>query len=182
LFVYDAGMMKLRPLLTFCALVLFAAAQTAPLPAHASGGEKKAEGGEHGGGGHGEGKKDDKKKDEGENDVTGGRFEGDPVYVHIAPMVMPIINDHGVEQLVMLTLDIEVKDFDAANEVRARMPKIRDALMRKLYGGLGSGNLRNGKLIDVTKIKAKALTAITDVVGKDNVRDVLVQGVSQRML
>lgn len=177
-------MMTFRPLLTFCALALFAVAQTLPLPAHASGGEKKAEGGEHGGGGggHGEGKKDDKKKGEGENDVTGGRFEGDPVYVHIAPMVMPIISDSGVEQLVMLTLDIEVKDFDAAEQVRARMPKIRDALMRKLYGGLGSGNLRNGKLIDVSKIKAKALTAITDVVGKDNVRDVLVQGVSQRML
>jgi flagellar basal body-associated protein FliL len=92
------------------------------------------------------------------------------------------LSDSGVEQLVMLTLDIEVKDFDAAEQVRARMPRIRDALMRRLYGGLGSGNLRNGKLIDVSKIKAKATTAITDVVGKDTVRDVLVQGVSQRML
>lgn len=180
-------MKKSRLLLTLCALAAFGTAQLLPTHVWASSeGGHGGGGGGHGGGekaegGHGEGKKDDKKGKE-ENDVTGGRFEGDPIYVHIAPMVLPVINDRGVQQLVMLTLDIEVKDFDAAEEVRGRMPRIRDSLMRNLYGGLGSGNLRNGKLVDVTRVKAKALTAISEVVGKDLVRDVLVQGVSQRML
>jgi len=114
--------------------------------------------------------------------VTGGRFVGDPIYVHIDPMVMPVINDNGVEQLATIIMDVEVKDFDAADTMHAHMPKVMDALMRHLYGGLGSGALRNGKLVDVTKVKNKAIAAVGEVIGADNVRDVLIQNVSQRML
>ena len=135
--------------------------------------------------------KDGDKKDEGDEkskskdgpkDVSGGRFAGDPVYVHLAPMVLPIITDDGVEQLVTFQIDIEVKDFDVADHIHTIMPRVVDSLMRSLYGGLGQGTLRRGKLVDVTKIKAKATTAINEVVGADGVRDVLIQGVAQRML
>ncbi len=115
-----------------------------------------------------------------DKDVSGGRFVGDPVYVHLAPMVMPIISDEGLEQTVTLLIDVQVKDFDVADQVQSNMPKVMDALMRALYGGLGKGYLRNGKMIDVTKLKARATTALTDVVGPGIV-EVLVEGVSQRM-
>jgi hypothetical protein len=129
----------------------------------------------------GEGSKDgDKKK--GDDDVSGGRFAGDPIYVHIAPMVLPVISDNGVEQLVTIILDVQVKDFDAADTMHTNMPKVQDALMRALYGGLGQGTLRNGKLVDVTKVKKKAIAAVSEVIGVDHIQDVLVQGVSQRML
>ena len=36
------------------------------------------------------------------------------------------------------------------------MPRVVMRLMGGLYGGLGQGSLRNGKLVDVTKVKAKA--------------------------
>ncbi len=121
-----------------------------------------------------------KKKDG--DDVMGGRFAGDPVYVHIAPMVLPVINDSGVEQLVTILLDVQVKDMDAADAMRSKMPRVRDALMRNLYGGLGQGALRDGKLVSIGKVKSKAITAVGEVIGKENIRDVLVQGVSQRML
>ena len=127
-------------------------------------------------------KSGDAKKKDGAEDVSGGRFAGDPIYVHIAPMVMPVINDKGVEQLVTLILDVQVKDFDAADAMHSNMPRVQDALMRALYGGLGQGTLRNGKLVDVTKVKNKAVAAVGEVIGADNVRDVLVQSVSQRML
>ena len=121
-----------------------------------------------------------KKKDPG--DVSGGRFAGDPVYVHLLPMVIPIITDKGAEQLVTFQIDVEVKDFDTADHMHTIMPRVVDALMRHLYGGLGQGSLRNGKMVDVTKIKAKAHAALVEVIGADGIRDVLVQGVSQRML
>lgn len=132
--------------------------------------------------------KPEAKKEEGgektkkNDDVSGGRFAGDPVYVHISPMVLPVISDAGVEQLITIILDIEVKDFDVADNIHSNMPKIMDALMRGLYGGLGQGSLRNGKLIDVSKVKAKATTALQSVIGDGGIRNVLVQGVSQRML
>lgn len=120
-------------------------------------------------------------KKKGPEDVSGGRFEGDPVYVHLAPMVLPIITDDGAEQLVTLIIDVEVKDFNVADAMHTNMPKVRDALMRALYGGLGKGNLRKGKMIDVSRIKAKATTALSEIMG-DGIREVLVQGVAQRML
>lgn len=127
-------------------------------------------------------KKTDEKPKDAAKDVSGGRFAGDPVYVHMAPMVLPVISDQGVEQLVTFQIDIEVKDFDVADHIHTIMPRVVDSLMRALYGGLGQGSLRRGKLVDVTKIKAKATAAISEVVGAEGIRDVLIQGVAQRML
>lgn len=115
-------------------------------------------------------------------DVTGGRFAGDPVYVHLAPMVLPVISDAGVEQLITIVIDVEVKDFDVADNFHTNMPKVMDALMRGLYGGLGQGSLRNGKLVDVARVKNKATTALQSVISDGGIKNVLVQGVSQRML
>jgi len=114
--------------------------------------------------------------------VTGGRFAGDPIYVHITPMVLPVISDSGVEQLVTLVFDVQVKDFEAADTMHAHMPKVMDSLMRSLYGGLGRGTLRNGKLVNIVKVKDKASDAVGEIIGKDKVVNVLIQNVSQRML
>jgi hypothetical protein len=135
-------------------------------------------------------KEDKKKKDEGEggegkkapSDVSGGRFEGDPVYVHLSPMILPVISENGAEQIVTLQVTIEVTDFDAADDVHTNMPKVMDSLMRALYGGLGNGDLRNGQLIDVAKIKSKAIGAVGEAVGARKVRDVLIEAVAQRRL
>ncbi len=121
-------------------------------------------------------------KDKKPKDVSGGRFAGDPVYVHIAPMTLPVISQSGVEQLVTIRIDIEVTDFDVADDIHTNMPRVMDALMHALYGGLGQGSLRNGKLVDIGKVKAKATTALEEVIGAAGIRDVLIQGVSQRML
>ena len=134
---------------------------------------EKKEGGKEGG----EGEKDKKA-----SDVSGGRFAGDPVYVHLEPLVMPIITEDGAEQIVTLLIDIEVKDFDAGDLVHSNMPRVRDALLRALYGGLGSGKLQNGRMVNVTAIKNRATKAIGEVIGAENVREVLVQGVAQRVL
>ncbi len=131
-------------------------------------------------------KKEDAKKDDGKNapppGVAGGRFAGDPIYVHVPPMVLPAINDKGVEQLITIIMDIQVKDFDAADDLHSNMPRVMDALMRGLYGGLGQGSLRNGKLVDVAKVKSKAIAAVGEVISPDKIADVLIQSVSQRML
>lgn len=166
-------MSRLIPILALLLLAM-PVATVGVHPAFANEGkaEKKSEGGDHGG-------EKGEKKPEG---VVGGRFAGDPIYVHIAPMVMPVISDAGVEQLVTIMLDIEVKDFDTADNLHSNMPKVMDALMRGLYGGLGQGSLRKGKLVDVAKVKTKATAALREALGEDSIKNVLVQGVSQRML
>jgi len=133
---------------------------------------------------HDEGESEDKKnkKDEEDNDISGGRFEGDPIYVHIKPMIIPVINDNGVEQIVSLILDIHVKDSRTADTLHKNMPRVVDALYRYLYGSLEDGSVKKGKLVNVTKIKSRAVLAVSEVAGRENIVDVLVQAVSQRML
>lgn len=132
----------------------------------------------HASGGGGEGEKKDAKP----KDVTGGRFEGDPVFVRMEPFILPVISESGAEQIVTLRIDLEVKDLDVADEIHSSMPRVRDAIMRALYGGLEQGSLRNGKLVDVNKVKSKALRAIGEVIPAEGIRNVLIQGVAQRML
>ena len=127
------------------------------------------------------GEKDEKKKT-GNGDVTGGKFAGDPVYVRLAPIVLPVISSSNVEQLVTIQIAIEVKDFDAGDTLHTNMPKVMDALNRALYGGLEDGTARKGPMVNVDKVKAKATTALQNLMGSDNIKDVLIVNVSQRLL
>lgn len=173
----------LQILTCFCLMSFLVAMPGAWLSAHAEEGEtaKSEDGGGKNKSAKDEGGEGGEKKKKGDEDISGGRFAGDPIYVHIAPMILPIISNQGAEQLVTVIIDVEVKDFDAADKMHTDMPKVRDALMRALYGGLGQGSLRNGKLVDVAKVKEKASAALREVMG-DGVKQVLVQGVSQRIL
>jgi flagellar basal body-associated protein FliL len=167
-------------------LLAFAFTWQASLPARAAGeeGAPAAEGGK-------DAPKDAKKdaakgEEDGKSkkpaDISGGRFAGDPVYVHITPITLPVISSTGVEQLVTIALAVEITDFDVADDIHSNMPRVQDALLRALYGGLGNGNLRNGKLVDIDKVKAKTTAALNEVLGPGKIHDVLVEGVSQRML
>ncbi len=143
---------------------------------HDDKGEKTEEGaGEKKGEGEGKGKGED-------TGIMGGRFKGDPIYVRIDPLVMPVISKQGAEQIVMLKVVIQVPELDIANKIHMEQPKVMDAIMRNLYGSLGEGSVQNGKMVDVAKIKPKIIHAISEVVGEGNVTDVLIQGIAQRRL
>jgi hypothetical protein len=158
-------------------------ASPAPPPAAAEKADKpEAAKGEEGGDASKEGGKAEGAKKKGPGDVSGGRFAGDPIYVHLTPMTLPIISESGVEQLVTIQMTVEVKDLDVADDMHIKMPKVLDALNRVLYGGLGDGSARNGRLVDVNKIKSKAIAVLKETVGADSIKDVLIVNVSQRML
>lgn len=179
-----------RPLLkSLCLLfVLFALACTtaAPMSAFANSGgghgggakkEDKAPAGEEGEEGGG---KDKKKK--GQQTVTGGLFEGDPVYVHLKPVIFPVISDAGAEQIIVLLVDLQIKDVDTATMMSATMPRLRDAIIRALYGGLAEGAMRNANALDIDKIKDNIVKTCNKVYGEGTVLDALIQAVSQRKL
>ncbi len=127
-----------------------------------------------------DGKKEAQSQEDGE--IFGGRFEGDPIYVRIKSLILPVINEEGVEQLVTLALDIRVKDAETADTLNKNMPRVIDALLRTLYGGLEDGSLKKGKLVNLGKIKAKAIKAVSEIVNRDKIVDVLIEGITQRML
>ena len=138
---------------------------------------------EHGGGGE---KKEAAKEEEsgGINDVASiwGGGEGGPVYVRMKPVVLPVISDKGAEQLVNIIVDLQTKDYDVATNLNANKPKLNDAIIRALYGGLADGSMRNAYALDIMKVKGNIRDTINETFGEGTILEVLVQAVEQRRL
>src|SRR5262245_10987007 len=102
----------LRFMAVFAAALLLAA----PAPAFASG---KKSGAGHGGG---------------NSELSAGQDEAR--YITMTPMILPIMNDGGIEEVVSVVVALEVKDQDLMDKVNRQVPKLKDAYMRALYGKL----------------------------------------------
>lgn len=120
-----------------------------------------------------------------EDEDTGGKIKlprspNSVFYVHIDPLVLPVIGNKGVTEVVSLLVKLQVDDQRTVERVNSISPKLNDAYLRSLYGLIDRSVYRNGRFLDVTKIKNR-LTKVTEtMIGKDIVRDVLIQGVNQR--
>lgn len=134
-----------------------------------------------GGGGEGHDGQAEAKKSEAKPESGGSMFGGDQsFFVRLDPMILPIINDQGVQEVVSVLVALQVDDQQTIEKVNRMAPKLSDAYMRALYGKLDKKAYRNGEFIDVNKLKTK-LEKITDsVTGPGVVKDVLIQGVNQR--
>ncbi|MDD2326383.1 MAG: hypothetical protein PHW63_10395 [Alphaproteobacteria bacterium] len=143
-------------------------------------------GGGHGGSGGGEAKKEkadeNKKKRREASTITGGESETDPIYLHLAPITFPVIDDNGAQQIVTMLVDLQTPDRAKAEAMQNSMPKLKDALLQALYGGMADGSMRNAYMLDVAKVKASVIETINRVFGADHVKDAFVQAVSQRKL
>lgn len=127
----------------------------------------------------GDAKKHDAK---GEGKSEGGSMFGGPesFFVKMDPMILPIINDQGVQEVISVLIALEVDDQPTIEKVNHLAPKLSDAYMRALYGRLDNKVYRNGSFIDVNKLKTKLEKVTETVAGKGVVKDVLIQGVNQR--
>jgi len=140
-------------------------------PAEASAGD----GAESGDGGHGE---EAKKEDHGGDDGHGG---GRGVqFVELDPLILPIIDNNGVNQVVSLVVALEVKDSWAAAKVEKMEPKLKDAYIQDMYGVLNEHAALKGGVIQVNKIKKRLNRITAEILGDDVVQDVLLQVVQQR--
>ncbi|MBI3420099.1 MAG: hypothetical protein HY053_08210 [Proteobacteria bacterium] len=105
---------------------------------------------------------------------------GDAFYIKMSPMVLPVIGDSGIQEVMSLSVALQVKDQRTLESVNILVPKLNDAYMRALYGKMNGSAYRNGRFLDVTKLKIKLVTITDDVLGKGKVDDVLIQGINQR--
>lgn len=160
----------------FTILVVFSFSLGLSAPVLASGheaapkahGEAKAEGGEA---------KEEKKAD---GEITGGANIGDPVYIHLKPIVLPVISDKGAEQLVNIIVDLETKDYSTAESLNMNRPRVNDAIIRALYAGLSDASMRNSNALDIIRIKSGIRDTMNKTFGEGTIKDVLIQAVEQR--
>ncbi len=102
-------------------------------------------------------------------------------FVRLPPLVVPMIGPSRVEQFVTVVVAVEVL-LDKQPMAQANQPRLTDAFLTALYGGIADQSILNGALVNIPAVKAKLIEAAGKVIGKDAVQDVLVQAVTQRNL
>ena len=117
--------------------------------------------------------KSDHKEDDGHK---GGHYE----YVELDPLILPIVDNSGVNQVVSLVIAIEVEDQLKKDKVKAMSPKLKDAYIQDLYGMLNKHAALKGGIVQVAKIKERLNEVTNKVLGDDVSNDVLLQVVQQR--
>lgn len=103
-------------------------------------------------------------------------------FVRLETLNLPIIDEHGVAQVISLVVSIEVPDNEAAGEVKRLTPRLQDAFIQDMYGVLNRKNAMQNGVVQVDAIKERLNKVSVRVLGKDRVSSVLLQVVQQRSL
>ena len=101
-------------------------------------------------------------------------------FVKLEPLVLPIIDNHGVSQVVTLVVALEVNGDAAADKAQDLAPRLKDAYIQDMYGVLNRKASLEGGVIKVDQLKARLNRVTHRVLGQDQVNDVLLQVVQQK--
>lgn len=101
-------------------------------------------------------------------------------FVELDPLILPIVDNSGVNQTVSLVISFEVLNSEAALQVEKMSPKLKDAFIQDMYGILNRHAALKGGVIQVGMIKKRLNSISTAVLGQNVVNDVLLQVVQQR--
>ena len=105
-----------------------------------------------------------------------------PIYVDLAPLVLPVIQGDKVQQVLQFTITMEVADEKAAQHISDIKPRLTDAYIQDLYGALEKRQLMDGKMLDVGRLRDELTRISVGVLGENGFRAILIQRVSQRMM
>ena len=105
-----------------------------------------------------------------------------PVYVEFNPIMLPVIGEDGIDQFFSVLVTLEVADPIDADRVIAMAPRLNDAHLTELYGSLNARDITEDGILDLRQLKRRLVTVSNRVLGRDIVRDALIQTVSQRFL
>jgi len=101
-----------------------------------------------------------------------------PIFLTLDPIVIPIFQGDKLTSNIQLTIQIEVARNDAP-EMRKRMTKLKDALLRDLIGFVPR-HLRDNKEMDIDVLGRRLMVIAERAVGKGLVDGVLIQGILDR--
>lgn len=101
-------------------------------------------------------------------------------FVELDPLILPIVDNSGVNQVVSLVVAIEVPGPAAKDKVKLMSPKLKDAYIQDMYGMLNEHAAIKGGVVQVAIIKERLNEITQNIMGEDTVKDVLLQVVQQR--
>ena len=88
-------------------------------------------------------------------------------FVELDPLVLPIIDKQGVQQVISLVIAIEVSNHAGVERVNKLAPRLKDAYIQSLYGMLNRHAIMEGGAIRVASVKKKLNAISVDVLGED---------------
>ena len=101
-------------------------------------------------------------------------------FVKLDPLILPIIDTNGVNQVLSLVVSLEVSSFNNAEKVKTMRPKLTDAYIQDMYGILNEQVALQNGVLKVSVIKKRLMNVTEHIMGEDIVSDVLLQVVQQR--
>lgn len=101
-------------------------------------------------------------------------------FIEMRPLVLPVLDQNGVSQVVSLIVSLEVSSAEAKAEVEKLSPRLLDAFIQDMYGALSKQAAMEGGMVQVGYIKSRLNRVSAEVLGKDKVKDVLLQVLQQR--
>lgn len=103
----------------------------------------------------------------------------DPIFLEMETLSVHVIRGGGVQKYIVLDITLEMRDAEAKALAEKKMPKLRDVYISALndyFTNLPS--LKTG--VKVTHIKRRLISRSEKALGKEAVKDVLVQSVFER--
>jgi hypothetical protein len=106
----------------------------------------------------------------------------DPVFIDLAPLILPVISGDNIEQIVQISITIECSDEGKAAKIRTAKPRLADAYLQDLYGAIDRHRVMDGKVLDVTRLRDELTRSSIGVLGEDSFSKILIQRIAQRVL
>ncbi len=128
-----------------------------------------------------EAKKDDHGKDKKAKGGHGDGHGGPAVlFVEMDPLILPIIDAEGVNEVVSLVITLEVEDEGGQQAVKDMTPRLKDAYIQDMYGVLNRQSVMKDGVLQIGMIKNRLNRISHEVMGEHVVKSVLLQVVQQR--
>ena len=100
-------------------------------------------------------------------------------FVKLDPLILPIIDGSGVTQVVTLVVVLEVPGELAEERTRQLSPRLKDAFIQDTYGVLNRKAALSGGLLKVERLKQRLQKIAVEVLGAENINQVLLDVVQQ---
>ena len=109
----------------------------------------------------------------------GTEAEPSILFVELAPLILPVIDNYGVAKTVSIVVAVEVDSQEKADQVTKFTSRLTDAYLSDLYGAF-SYKAPEGGIIPIGFVKQRLNAASAKILGDEVVSDVLVQVLQSR--
>ncbi|MBV6632739.1 MAG: hypothetical protein KI792_06875 [Alphaproteobacteria bacterium] len=105
-----------------------------------------------------------------------------PAFVQLPLMRVPVVHRQRTVQFLEIDMMIEVEDTSVAAEYEENMKYLQHEVIQSLYGQFDRTVGADGAAVQTLRLKRKVASAVASVMGRETVKDVLIQNIRHRRI